>query len=292
MRTASSTVRFTKQAGAMAEVATKSTLTLPTERWGNGPINALFLHGFTGNKDSFRHLEPLLGSEISATCVDLPGHGSAGIPEQGVGFKQVIDALAALIPKPIAVVGYSQGARIALALAAHYPEKITKLVLESGTPGFRRKRDRVARWLKDRALSRRIQQIGVAAFVQEWESLPLFASFARLPAAVRDNLRARRLANSAQGLIWALTHMGQGAQPSYWAALPELRRPVLLLVGEHDTSATRLARRMEEGVPLAWHRVFASVGHAPHLECPEAYAEEVRNFLGAPWETARSEVVP
>ena len=40
---------------------------LPFERWGQeGAPALLLLHGFTGNRSSWRHLEPWLGSRVRA----------------------------------------------------------------------------------------------------------------------------------------------------------------------------------------------------------------------------------
>src|SRR5688500_18982382 len=94
---------------------------------------ALFLHGFTGSGAS---LPGVAG--FAADCPDLPGHNGAALPARlgREGFDATIDALAARIISPRVVIGYSQGARLALALALRFPEKVTRLILESGTAGL------------------------------------------------------------------------------------------------------------------------------------------------------------
>jgi 2-succinyl-6-hydroxy-2,4-cyclohexadiene-1-carboxylate synthase len=62
--------------------------------------------------------------------------------------------------------------------------------------------------------------------------------------------------------------MGQGAQPSFWERLGELRGLVLLIVGEEDEKYAAIARAMTERIPEARVEVVAEAGHAAYLEAP------------------------
>lgn len=253
----------------------------PSREWGSGELRVVFLHGFTGSRFSFDHLEPLLGDVITARCFDLPGHHEAAL---AVGdFDSIVDSLAAQLDAPVVVVGYSQGARLALALAARHPLLVTRLILESGSPGLHRRHERVLRRRSDQALAELLTADGVEAFIAKWEQLPLFSGIRALPSDVQDRLRARRVGHTAQGLASALVAMGQGAQTDLWPALPVLRVPTLLITGAADQKYTRLARRMAAELPLAWRVSFRGAGHAPHLEVPGEWAAEVRTFLAAAW---------
>lgn len=254
---------------------------LPSRRWGNGPRQALLLHGFTGSRFSFDHLEPLVGDVFTAHCVELPGHGEGRVDVSD--FSEVIELLAARLTRQTTIIGYSQGARLALGLAVRHPHLVDRLVLESGSPGLHRRHDRVLRRRSDEALASLIEADGVDSFIAFWEQLPLFSGIRSLPGQVQAQLRQRRVSHSPAGLAAALRVMGQGAQPDFWPALPTLRVPTLLLTGSLDAKYTRLARRMATELPLAWRVAFRGVGHAPNLEAPEAWAAEVRSFLGSPW---------
>ncbi len=268
-------------------------MTLPFEQWGRGSRPALFLHGFTGSRASWRHLEPLLGDELRATCVDLPGHGEADPPAPGTdGFVATIDRLAEMLEEPSVIVGYSQGARLALGLAVRHPDRVERLILESGTPGFHRRADRARRRQADEALAKLILESGVERFVERWEAHPLFAGLRRLPVAERAALRLRRASHRAEGLAGAVLGLGQGAQPDYWPSLTQVLRPTLVLSGAHDGRYTHLARRMVDDLPLGWRATFTGAGHAPHLECPRAYAEEVLRFLAPRWQVEPQELAP
>ncbi len=264
-------------------------MTLPLVRWGRGAVRALFLHGFTGSKASFAHLEPLLGDLLTATCVDLPGHGAAPL---ATSWDDAVAELVSLLDEPTVLVGYSQGARLALAVAARAPERVERLVLESGSPGLRQRHARTARRRADASLAELLVARGVPEFVDRWERLPLFAGLRALPAVEQQALRDRRAAHTAEGLASALTALGQGAQPDLWSALPGLRVPTLVLTGADDARYTRLARRMVAELPLAWRASIAGCGHAPHLERPEAWAHELRSFLAPRWRVEPVEHAP
>ena len=252
---------------------------LTTTRWGHGETRALFLHGFTGSGRSFDHLEPLLGEVLTATCVELPGHGQT----PPASWAETVQSIEALITDRTVLVGYSQGARLALAVAAKSPARVERLVLESCSPGLRRRHDRVLRRRSDETLAHALDSSGVDAFVDRWEALPIFGGLRSLPAAERNALRARRSAHTAHGLASALRLLGQGAQPDLWPTLQGLRVPTLLITGANDAKYTRLARQMAMDLPMGWRVSFSGVGHAPHLECSAAYAAELSSFLAPRW---------
>lgn len=264
-------------------------MTLHFERFGEGPRPVLLIHGFMGSGAAWEHLKPTLSPSVTALAVDLPGHGrSPVLAEDGrAGFDRTLELLETLIGRefggPVDVVGYSQGARVALGLAVQHPQRVRRLVLESGSPGLHARKLRSLRRAEDEARAQTILMDGVATFVRGWEQHPVLAGLQRLPDPLRNELRTRREAQSAEGLAWALRSLGTGVQPDLWPALPHLRAPTLLLTGSDDVKYTELARKMAAEIPTVWRYAFAGVGHAPHLEVPAAWAQEVIGFLSTPW---------
>jgi 2-succinyl-6-hydroxy-2,4-cyclohexadiene-1-carboxylate synthase len=225
--------------------------------------------------------------------VDLPGHGESPLPlaRGRDGWEETLAALQELLEGgltesagagPINLLGYSQGARVALGLALRAPGRIRRLILESANPGLKRGQERSARMREDEALAVSIQADGVAAFIDRWEARPFFEGLRRLPEEARAALRARRQACTAEGLAGALRCLGLGVQPSYWAELHRLHVPTLLLTGACDTQFTEMARRMSADLRLSWRKTLDGCWHAPHLEAPEDYADEVLAFLRSP----------
>ncbi len=256
---------------------------------GEGRRTLMLLHGFTGSREAWSGLEARLGERFRLLRIDLPGHGRSPLPvlPGREGFLETVEALVDLLDglglSDCDVAGYSQGARIALAFALEHPERVGRVVLESGTAGLHRRKERIARRREDERNAQRVLSEGVERFVSQWELLPLFAGLRRLPQPEQAALRARRAGNTAEGLAGALRCLGLGAQPDYWPRLWKLLRPTLLLTGAEDVKFKELARRMAAELPTVWSHSFEGVGHAPHLEAPEAWAREVISFLETPW---------
>lgn len=233
-------------------------------------IPALFLHGFTGEGAAWAPFT----DGFAARCPDLPGHRGARLPARlgREGFEATVAALAASIAEPCAVIGYSQGARLALALAVRHPQKVTRLILESGTAGLPRHHDRALRQAEDEARAVMLETEGLDAFLRYWEALPMFAGVPR-----------RRHGHTAAGLAGALRCLGLGVQPNLWPALPTVRVPTLLITGGRDAKFTALAKAMAAQLPMAWHATVPDVGHAVHLEAPLQWLAEVRAFAHTPF---------
>jgi 2-succinyl-6-hydroxy-2,4-cyclohexadiene-1-carboxylate synthase len=264
-------------------------LRLHYETWGEGTLPLMLVHGFTGNRTSFDHLRPLWSPHVRALVVELPGHGQTPLPSRPgrEGFLETLEAFFAVLDEVgvqrTNILGYSQGARFALAAVMSRPERFTRLILESGSPGLHRRQARTERRVKDSELALFLRKKGLTAFMDYWEGLPLFKGLHKLPEERRLALRARRLANTAEGLAGALECLGLGVQPDYWPELQRQRLPTLLLTGALDEKFTLTARRMAEELPVVYRHAFVDCTHAPHLEVPEFYAREVLSFLQTPW---------
>jgi len=254
-------------------------------RWGEGtPL--LLLHGFTGTREAWDHLRPHLHPHFAVVAPDLPGHGESPC-EPDTTFESTLESLVRLLDalelEQVDVGGYSLGARVGLGLALTFPSRVRRLVLESGSPGLRRRRDRGERRRTDAELATSIELEGLEAFVRRWEALPLFDGIRSLPEPVRDEIRRRRLSHRPQALAGSLRALSLGAQPNYWQRLWTVRAPTLLLTGARDQKFTAIARSMAAEMPLVWGHVFPGAGHAPSQEVPEEYARELKGFLAAPW---------
>ncbi|MBI4267121.1 MAG: 2-succinyl-6-hydroxy-2,4-cyclohexadiene-1-carboxylate synthase [Chloroflexi bacterium] len=263
---------------------TLSGLSLNLVQRGAGPA-VVALHGFTGDASSWDSFSRAARHEYSVVSVDLPGHGASDAPVNPALYRapHTVRELAELLDRlhleRVHWLGYSMGARIALAAAIRLGERTSSLVLESASPGLRAVEERQARMRNDEALANRIEKEGVEAFVDYWESLPLWASQARLPRAVRERLRTQRLKNSPAGLANSLRGTGTGAQPSLHDRLGELRVPVLLIAGEEDVKFSAAAREMHRAVPGSRLCIVPGSGHTVHLEQPDTFNRAVLDFL-------------
>lgn len=245
--------------------------------YGRGPSPLLLLHGFTGQGSHWAAVEPLLGAQHHLICPDLVGHGRAPAPTDLARYTMpaVAQELIALLDElgvaKVDLLGYSMGGRLALYLALHYPERFGRVVLESASPGLATAAERTARQQSDEALAERIEREGMASFVAHWESLPLWASQASLPAEVRQRLHQQRLEHNPTGLANSLRGMGTGVQPNLWPRLAELKMPVTLVVGELDHKFVAINEQMAAQIKSAVLHIIPHAGHTVHLEQPESW---------------------
>jgi 2-succinyl-6-hydroxy-2,4-cyclohexadiene-1-carboxylate synthase len=228
----------------------------------------VLLHGFTHTGASWAGVAAALPERYRPIAPDIRGHGRAG-DVRPVSLAAVIDDVAAAAADRFALAGYSMGGRIALHAALALGERVSALTLIGATPGIAGEGERRRRRRDDERLAAEIEGMSIEAFAARWSDTPVLAG---QPPDVRAAAHADRLRNSPAGLAAALRGLGTGALPSLWERLGELSVPVRLLVGERDTKFTGVAEEMADRIAGAQLVVVPEVGHAVHLEAPEAVA--------------------
>ncbi|MBO0767154.1 MAG: alpha/beta fold hydrolase [Solirubrobacterales bacterium] len=225
----------------------------------------LLLHGFSNTGACWQAVQarldrPALAPTLAAA--DLPG---------------ALSQIAAALPAPGTLVGYSQGGRIALhaALDRRVGARIKRLVLIGASPGIEDPRERAARRSQDAALADWIEAHTVAEFADRWAKTPVLADLSPELAA---RARADRLNNTPAGLAATLRGLGTGALPSLWHSLDRLEIPVTLLAGERDTKFSAIAAQMASRIPDARVVIVPGAGHQVHLQRPDAVAAEVASI--------------
>lgn len=114
-------------------------LTLHALQWGEQGPALICIHGITANASCFQAFADALSSDHRVFAYDLRGRGDSDKPETGYSIPihaadlaELIDTLG--LDRPV-VVGHSLGAMIGLYFAAHYPDKLRKLVMiDAGGP--------------------------------------------------------------------------------------------------------------------------------------------------------------
>ncbi len=108
-------------------------------QWGTQGSSVLCVHGLTANAFCFQALADELSQHHRVIAYDQRGRGESDKPANGYSIPthasdlaKLIDALG--VERP-ALIGHSSGALISLYFAAHYPDKLSKLVLiDAGAP--------------------------------------------------------------------------------------------------------------------------------------------------------------
>jgi len=245
----------------------------------------ILLHGFTGSGKQWTAQVEEFASRFHTIAVDLLGHGRSDAPPNPNRYRmeRCVADLAVLLDflgiERACWLGYSMGARVALAFAVAHPQRVRALVLEGVAPGIEDPQQRAERVAHDEALAGSIERDGIETFVDMWMQQPLFASQACLGPAFLTAARAARRANDPRGLANTLRGMGTGAQEPLWASLPLLAVPTLLVVGEEDMKFRGIAATMATRMPRAQVAIIPQAGHAAHVEKPAAFNARVLRFL-------------
>ncbi len=269
----------------MTRVEVSPGFSLNVEVSGEGsPV--VLLHGFTGSARAWGPLRAPLEERHTVVAVDIVGHGRSDCPEALDHYAMpqvtadIVAAVRALGIDRADWLGYSMGGRTALSLAASHPQVVERLVLVGASPGLQDPAERTVRKAADDALADRIEAEGVPAFVDYWQSIPLFASQQNLPADQQAAIRAGRLGNSAVGLANSLRGMGTGVQP--FVDVRAVAMPVLALAGSLDSKFTAIGREMATLLPDGRFAGIDGAGHAAHIEQPSACFSLIEAFIANP----------
>jgi 2-succinyl-6-hydroxy-2,4-cyclohexadiene-1-carboxylate synthase len=233
-------------------------------------VTTVFVPGFTQTAASWAPVIERLRQVPDPVAVDVPS---------GLDFASTAHAIGDA--GPAAYVGYSMGGRLCLRLALDRPEVVGRLVLVSASPGIADARERAARRAADEELAVAIERGGIETFLEQWLAQPMFSTLPRDAAALDD----RKRGHTVESLTHALRALGQGAQEPLWARLSDLTMPVLLVAGNRDEKYVAIARAMADAIDRnASVRLCTGVGHAAHLEDPNAVAAILDEFHGRyPW---------
>ncbi len=242
------------------------------------PQNLVLLHGFSGTRHAWDGVVARLDPErYRPLALDLPGHGEAAAPDAPITFDSCVAAVLDASPERFALCGYSMGGRIALHVALAAPERVSRLVLVSSSPGIEDDAERAARRAADRTLADELERIPFDEFIERWRTQPLFADE---PPDVGERAREDQRRNDPRRLAAALRGVGTGEMAPLWARLGELAMPVTVLVGARDAKFRELGARIVELLPSG-RLVVVEGGHGLPLENPAGVAEALRASLSS-----------
>jgi 2-succinyl-6-hydroxy-2,4-cyclohexadiene-1-carboxylate synthase len=237
-----------------------------------------------GTGDDWNTISGKLSGEFFCIMPDLPGHGeSTEINDSSAlwSFEGVItginDILVSMDISKIILVGYSMGGRIALGYVNKYPDLITKLIIESASPGIENEDERKARWINDQKIADRLNKGSFNDFLKFWYDQELFKG-------IKDHQNFNtmldvRKRNNPKLLAKALLVYNPAKQASYWNRLDKIHLPTLLIGGKQDKKYSEILSRMADVNSSFNLRQVADCGHNVHFEMPHQFAEHLREFL-------------
>jgi len=211
---------------------------------------------------------------------DLPGYGTTPYEAD---FDRAVDQLAADLAPGTVLCGWSLGAMVALACAARFPDKVSRLVMVAGTASFVQRPD----W------PHAMPPADLATFAQAMAAdsaamLPRFIggfnrgdaqegprkALTRRLLELADPLPAREVL--ARGLDWL-------RDTDLRPLAPTVRVPTLLVHGDRDPlMPLPAAQALAALIPGARLEVFAHAAHAAFLSAPEPFHALLNQFRHEP----------
>ncbi|ATX64929.1 alpha/beta fold hydrolase BchO [Roseinatronobacter bogoriensis] len=251
---------------------------------GQGP-DVLLLHGAGASAHSFRHLAQLLHG-YRAIIPDLPGQGftrAGGMMR--LGLDAMADDLAALCAdqgwRPVAIIGHSAGAAIALRMAEVLPNPPRCIIgLNAALGPF----DGFAGWLFPKLAKAMSASPFVAAIVTRLVSnrnqveMLLKGTGSTLDA--EGVTLYQRLVSDKRHVEGTLGMMAQWQLEPLIERLAQIMAPTLLIASDKDRAVpARVSRDAAAVIPRAEYVEVADFGHLLHEEAPYRVSELILPYL-------------
>ena len=250
---------------------------------GSGP-RLLQIHGVGTGHRNFDLLTPLLITDFEVIDIDLPGYGDSSPVEHARDPASYAADTAALIKAldcgPVHVHGTSMGGRVALALAAHHPALVRRLIISLAIARL----DRAALVMRQTWISA-ARNGGAGAFLE----LVMLQGFSRA-FWDRDDKNQVMAAFERSFQPGSLNSFGKDVKGTSQGVdlsnvLPGIKAETLLIGADEDImnpvnpSASGVGfRQMLEMIPNAESRVLAG-GHFLLYEQPALVAHEMIEYL-------------
>jgi pimeloyl-ACP methyl ester carboxylesterase len=257
------------------------------ERGSGRPV--LLIHGFCEFLETWDFNLRALSEGYRVYAMDLPGHGLSDKPylDYSIDFftEFVVSFMGVLGIDRAGIIGHSFGGAISIGLAANFPEKVDRLILESSF-GLGDDISLLHKLCNMPILARGGDGGGVRDVLEERTRLefyqPDFAAreivsrsylFMQMPEARRVMLNIMHNWVDANGLRDEAIMVDK---------LPLIKSPALLIHCEEDNiHPLELSRKAWQVIPDARLRLFSRCGHCPHIEKAAEFNDAVLRFLGS-----------
>lgn len=252
-----------------------------TAAWPSDGYPAVLVHGVSSGWQTWLPPLPYLWPALSATALDLRGHGDSDKPESEYTLAHYAADVWTVIGKlrlkrPPILIGHSLGGAVVRRIAAEHADALAAVVIEDS-----------ALWHRSRMPPEQAMLMGqerLAAARRPFEEM-VQAELDRDPTlSYRGAMeKATRVRNTADGVFVGI---GEGVAlaegEEYETLLPRLTCPALLVRGIPELGAVvsdEDATAMAHLAPHLFVVQVAGVGHGIHGEKPAEFSAAVLAFL-------------
>lgn len=257
---------------------------------GSGENAIILFHGFGANARSWEPVIEDLADLGRVIAFDRVGFGLTDRPMEWNGdhpystasqVNLTIELMDALGIETATLIGHSAGGGVASLVAIDHPDRISALVLES--PALGAGPARMTALILSTPQGQRVIRFVARRTVDRLEDL--LASAYHIPGRITEEIidgyrQPLRVEDWDRGLArYAAAPREKGLEPR----LQGLDMPLLIVTGDDDTWVpTAETVSLAGDLPSAQLVVLEGCGHVAHEECPEAFTETIRDWVGAP----------
>lgn len=244
----------------------------------NDGLPVVFIHGFPFNSSMWTPQLKSISGKYRAITFDVRGHGESDFGDGQFLIEFFVDDLIGLLDylkiDRTVLVGLSMGGYIALRAIERNPERVRALVLcdTKSSADSNEVKIRRARQIQI------VKSVGIARFAEDFlKSIFSEETFIRLPNII-DMIRNIILKTSP--LSVASTLIALAARTDTTRALPDLKVPTLIMVGEKDILTTpKEAEEMKNKIPHSEFHIIPNTAHMSNLENTAAFNKHLFDFL-------------
>ena len=244
----------------------------------SGALPIVLIHGFPFNYEMWRPQIEVLENNFRVIAYDIRGHGNSGISDGQYMIDFFVDDLVGLLNhlkiEKAVLCGLSMGGYIALRTVERNPERVKALILAD----TQSKPDSNEAKLKRAASIGAIKKLGVKPYAESFVKAVFATDSLTKKTATVEKINQIIQMNSSLGICGALLALASRTDTT--EALPAIKVPTLILVGENDKlTPPSASHEMYSKIPKSEIHLISNAAHMSNLENPDEFNKHVLNFL-------------
>ena len=248
-----------------------------TDRGPRDAPTILLVHCYTCSMDYWQRLQPLLVRDHRVIAVDLLGHGSSEMPDDGYSMEHqadtIAEALDALDAKPVLAVGQSLGGPVSTALAQRHPDKVRGLVImDSSSQTKYVSLPLTAKLARMPVIGPALKQVAPDSTIHKELSKAFHEGF-DFPDSFVDDVKAMTYTSFAESYEGGRDFT---ASERLDDRIASTGLPVTVIFGAEDRIVNPESADDYRDIPGAKVVVLPGIGHTPQMEAPARSAALVR----------------